>query len=280
MLAVLLTLAVAAPAAGTASDGVRSVTVAVYTKKEAPVEDIQPGEVELKEDGKKRTILGVERDERPMAVALLLDSSAAMGSEYRSTLVDAAMAFWNVLPPEAELTIWTSGGRPSKVVDFGVEPAAAEAVLQQVATGGPNFTLDTIIDASRDLQRKRLKRRYVVIVTDSAIEVSRTLIERTYRAIPRARVTPMVVLVKSGPEAAQTWDTETIFEQMTSGYGGSYDLVLTPQASRKMLRRAAADIANQYLVRYESAAEKPGRPEVKIKRKGVRVRPGLSQIAN
>jgi hypothetical protein len=145
-----------------------------------------------------------------------------------------------------------------------------------------------MIDASRLLRRQRGARRFVVIVTDRRIQINKTLIERTYTMIARARITPLVVLVQSsetrgggfriGGEAG-AWDVETMFEQMADGYGGSYDLVLTPQAAHKMLRRAAADISSQYLVRYESEADKPLRPEVKVKRKDVRVRPGLAELA-
>jgi hypothetical protein len=51
-------------------------------------------------------------------------------------------------------------------------------------------------------------------------------------------------------------------------------------AAQKMLGRVAADISNTYLVRFESEADKPTRPEVKVKRKDTRVRAGLAQIAN
>jgi len=212
-----------------------------------------------------------------------------MGDEYRATLVPAAMTFWSRLPSQARLTIWTCGGKVSHAVDFGVTPEEAEPVLQSVAIGGPIFALDTIIDASRDLRRERNTRRVVVIVTDKRIQANKTLIERTYRIVAQARVTPMVVLVSNsalrgggmriGGEGA-AWDVETVFEQMADGYGGSYDLVLTPLAAQKMLGRVAADISNQYLVRYESESEKPIRPEVKVKRKDVRVRAGLAEIAN
>jgi hypothetical protein len=282
MLTLLLALALSSvPAALQATaEHVREVPVAVYTKKDAPIDDLRAEEVEVKEDGKKRIVVGLERDQRPVDVALILDSSVEMGDQYRATLVAAAMEFWAALPPEARLTVWTCGGKVSHAVDFGVEPAAAEATLQQVAVGGPVFALDTLIDASRHLQKERAKRRVVIIVTDSTIQANKTLIDRTYRAIARTRVTPMVILVKETLNAGQSWDSETIFEQMAKGYGGSYELALTPQASHKWLLRAAADIGSQYLVRYESVAEKPGHPEVKVKRKGIRVRAGLSQIAN
>jgi hypothetical protein len=285
----LLFVALVLLSASTDAVQVREVPVSVYTKEDGPVADLKAEEIEIREDGKKRTVLGVEPDPRPVAVALILDSSEWMEGEYRSTLVPAAMAFWDELPSQARLTVWTCGGKVSHAVDFGVTREEAERVLQSVAVGGPIFALDTIIDASGDLRRERNTRRVVVIVTDKRIQVNKTLIERTYRTVAQARVTPMVVLVSNsatrgggmriGGEAA-SWDTETVFEQMANGYGGSYDLVLTPLAARNMLSRVAADISNQYLVRYESESEKPIRPEVKVKRKDARVRAGLAEIAN
>jgi hypothetical protein len=288
MSTLILALVLASPAPATEVLQ-RKVPVAVYTKDEGPVQDLKVDEIEVKEDGKKRKVLSVEPDSRPVVVALILDSSESMGREYLSSLVPAAMEFWKGLPEEAKLTVWTCGGKVSQVVDFGVEPDVGEATLREVAVGGPIFALDTMIDASRYLRRQRMSRRVVVIVTDRRIQVNKTLIDRTYRIIARARVTPMVVLVQSsevrggglriGGEAGG-WDVETVFEQMADGYGGSYDLVLTPQAAYKMLGRAAADISNQYLVRYESEADKPLRPEVKVERKDVRVRAGLAEIAH
>ena len=198
------------------------------------------------------------------------------------------MEFWKRLPPKARLTIWTCGGKVSHAVDFDTDPESAESTLRMVAVGGPIFALDTIMDASRHLQKQRGARRVVVIVTNKRIQVTQTLIERTSRTLARARVTPMVVLIEGTSKQARgftvggeitSWDVETIFKELAEGYGGSYDLALTPLAARKLLSRVAADIASQYLVRYEGEAEKPSVPEVKIKRKDVRVRAGLSLLA-
>ena len=289
MSALVVALLLSSSPAPAAEVIVREVPVAVYTKKNAPVDDLKVEEIEIKEDKKKRKVLGVEPDTRPAAVALILDSSEWMGAEYRSTLVPAAMEFWERLPPEARLTVWTCGGKVSHAVGFDVERETGEPILQKVAVGGAIFALDTIIDASRHLRRERGARRIVVIVTDKRIQVNKTLIEQTYRTIARARVTPMVVLVSNsatrgggmriGGEGA-SWDVETVFEQMAGGYGGSYELVLTPMAAQKKLDSVAADISSPYLVRYESESPKPIRPEVKVKRKGTRVRAGLAEIAN
>jgi hypothetical protein len=277
MLAMLLALAVAAPAAGAQGDGVRSVTVAVYTKEAAPVEDLRPAELSLEEDGQKRAILAVERDHRPLDVALILDSSSALGPLYRRDLVGAAMDFWKALPEEARLAIWTSGGSSSKIVGFGTDRETGERALEMVAAGGKNYTLDTIIDASRDLRSERAARRVLAIVTNTDVEASRTLIQRVFKVVGRAHVTPMVILVKAGGKPAQNWDTETLFEKLGEGHGGTYEEILTSMAAAKRLGRLAADLGAQYQVRYSSGADQPTFPEVEVERKGVEVRVGVSQ---
>jgi len=277
MVALLLALAVAAPAAEAANDGVRSVTVAVYTKEAAPVEDLNPDELSIKENGRKQAVLGVERDHRPLDVALILDSSAALGPLYRRDLVDAALDFEKALPEEARLAIWTSGGAPSKIVDFGTDFETADRALKMVAAGGKNYTLDTVIEASRDLRGERAARRVLVVVTNTDVEASKTLIQRAFKIVGRTHVTPMVVLIKAGGKPAQTWDSETLFEKLGEGYGGTYEEILTPMAAAKRLGRVATDLGSQYQVRYTSGAEKPTFPEVKIKRKGVEIRAGVSQ---
>jgi Mg-chelatase subunit ChlD len=284
--AVCLILSGAAIVATETTEPVRTVPVAVYTKALKPVEDLAAAEVSLKEDGATRKVLGVERDHERVDIALILDSSASMGNEYRSSLVAAAMAFWEAAPEEARVSVWTSGGRPSKVVDFGTEHAAAEAAISQVAIGGPSFTLDAMIGAARDLQKERGRRRVEIVVTDYSMPATRTLIQSTYRMMAQARVTPMIVLVKTGAVRGgatriggegQSFDNEAIFERMADRYGGSYKLVLTAQASHKLLTEMAADLGSQYRVSYTSNAEQPTRPEVRIKRKDVEVRVGLSE---
>jgi hypothetical protein len=277
MLAVLLALAVAAPAAATVHDGARSVTVAVYTKEASPVEDLGAAEISVKENGEKRAVLKVERDHRPLDVALVVDSSSAIGPLYRRDLVDAAMDFWKALPAEARLAVWTSGGAPSKIVDFGTEPGAGRRALEIVAPGGKNYTLDTIIDASRDLRGERAARRVLAIVTNTDVEASRTLIERTFRVVGHTGVTPMVILIKAGGKPVQGWDSETLFEKLSEGYGGTYEEILTTMAAGKRLGRLALDLGSHYQVRYASDEQAPTFPEVKVDRKGIAVRAGASQ---
>jgi hypothetical protein len=260
---------------------VRDVSVGVSTEDGNTVDDLSAAEFQVKEDGKKRTVLGLARDQRPVDVALVLDSCDLMRGEYRNTLVPAAMDFWRALPEWARLTIWTSGGRAYHAVDFDDEPSDGESRLKKVATGGARHTLDALVQAARDLQEEPLARRVVVVVTGESLPYDKPLIQETVRVIPEARVMPVVILVKTGASTriggrGISWEVEPFFRQMVEGYGGGYDVVTSTLSVGDLLRRTAAELTSQYLVRFESESEHPVRPDVEIERKGVRACVGLA----
>ena len=83
LVALLLALTAAEPA------GVKgAVSVSVIDKSGAMVTDLRADEVSLKEEGQARVVSRVERDARPLALAVLVDSSEAMGKGALQDLAD------------------------------------------------------------------------------------------------------------------------------------------------------------------------------------------------
>jgi hypothetical protein len=283
----LLLVSLATPQAPAGSPVTRSVTIGVYTKKAEPVSDLKPEEVVVTEGGRKPAILGLEPDRRPLEVAIVIDSSAAMVSSYRSDLVAAVVGLWKGLPPETPVAVWTSGP-PSKVVDFGTTLAAAEPLLQSVAPAGKNYAFDAMLDASRELARRPTERRVFVFVGGADIETTRARTAEATQALGQAAATPMLVLVLPGSAAAPiggptsgvslSFDVQGYFERMAATYGGACWVVLSTQAAMKALQEARAGLVAPYRVRYESTAGETAAPKVEVRRKGVKVQVGRTQI--
>jgi hypothetical protein len=96
-----LVLLAAAGASDAASVPItRSVALAVYTKKLLPVAELKAEEIVVSEKGKPRKVLGVEFDQRPLEVAIVVDSGATVAASYRSDIVPAVVEFWKALPRE------------------------------------------------------------------------------------------------------------------------------------------------------------------------------------
>jgi hypothetical protein len=169
-------------------------------------------------------------------------------------------------------------------VDFDAEPPNGESLLQKIATGGIRFTLDTVVEAARDLQEERSGRRIIVVVTGESIPYDKPVIQETVRVIPEARVMPVVILVKSGTSTriggrGISWEVEPFLGQLVKAYGGGFDVVTSALSVSGLLRRTAAELTSQYLVRFESESEHPSRPDVEVGREGVRARAGLAMLA-
>ena len=112
MLAVFL-LGQAAPATAPGTE-VRALTVTLLGEKDQEVTDISAADVALAENGVARDITSFKPDRRPLSVAIIVDTSLAMGSSYRLNVVDAVVGFVARLPEGARYALWTTGVRPTK----------------------------------------------------------------------------------------------------------------------------------------------------------------------
>ncbi len=150
-LAVLL-LGQAAPATAPGTE-VRALTVTLLDEKDQEVTDVSADDVALVENGVSRDITSFKPDRRPLSVAVLVDTSAAVGSAYRLNVVEAVVGLIARLPDGSRYALWTTGDRPTKVVDHTDDRGAAGTALRRVAPQGGNYMLDAFAEASADLKK-------------------------------------------------------------------------------------------------------------------------------
>ena len=70
-----------------------------------------------------------------------------MATLYRLNVLDAVIEFLQRLPPGTKFAVWTTGDRPTKLVDYGDDAAVAERSLRRVIPAGGNTLLDTLVEA-------------------------------------------------------------------------------------------------------------------------------------
>jgi hypothetical protein len=284
MLWLILLTAVGPSQAAASVPLIRSVTVSVYTKKLVPVEDLKAEEVRVSEDKRERKVLGLERDRRPLEVAIVVDSGATVAPSYRSDLVPAVVDFWKALPPDTKVALWSTA--PAKIMDFGGDLAAADTKLRMIAAAGGNYGFDSMTDACKELGRRGAPRRMIVYVGSGSLQASRTGTSALARALGETHVTPMAVLVlpsargsfTGGPsgDAVQAFDVQGYFAQVAKAYHGAYVEALSTLAVAQWLRQFAADLNGQYRVRFESEAGPAGVVNVEVRRKDTKLRVGRS----
>jgi len=277
-LALSVLLAVQAPAAPPATapgTEIRALTVTLVDDKGQEVTDVSAADVALVENGVHRDIASFARDARPLTAAILVDSSAAVSSAYRLNVVDAVVGFVARLPQGARYSIWTTGDRPTKIVDYTDDRAAAGAAMRRVAPQGGNYTLDALAEASVDLAKlaKEGDRRAVIAVTGLGPEFS---YRDKQRAAEEAEARADLFLSVQVDVGGDDFETRTrlsyVLERLATASGGRADQVLSYMALDSALKKLSAHLASGYRLRYATLPElKKRKLELSVARPGTRV---------
>lgn len=263
----------------------RTVVVSITTAKGEPVPGLTPQELVVLENGVAREVTRVELDVRPLDVAVLVDSSAAVGSSYRLNLVEPVLQLLARLPSGSRYTLWTTGDRPTRLVESTGDVAAAAKALRRVAPQGGSTMIDAIVEAAEELKKKEGGRRVLIAVSGMGVEFSN---RDRYQAVERAQAAldqfSAVLFEERGagdPDADPRADSERrlnyehVFSRLADVTGGMLERRLSALAVGGALQGIAQDLRSQYRVRYATLPEVKGRKiEVRVSRPDVTVRVG------
>jgi len=276
-LALSVLLAAQAPAAPRATVGteIRALSVTLVDDKGQEVTDVSAADVALVENGMHRDIASFARDLRPLTAAILVDSSAAVSSSYRLNVVDAVVGLVARLPEAARYSIWTTGDRPTKLVDYTDDRAAAGAALRRVAPQGGNYMLDALAEASVDLAKlaREGDRRAVVAVSGLGPEFSYRDKQRAAEEAEGRADLFVSVQVDAGEG---DFDTRTrlsyALERLATASGGRADQVLSYMALDSALKKLSTYVTSAFRLRYATVPElKKRKLELRVARPGTKV---------
>jgi hypothetical protein len=250
----------------------RTLSFIAVDPKGHPEDGLQPEEVAVLEDGVARIVSKVEPDTRPLTVALLADTSESIGTSFRLDVIDGLSRLLRGLPQGTQFSVWVTGDRPRKVMDFGEDVPAALEALKKVFPQGGNTLLDAIPEASRDLKKQEGARSAVVIVTGIGQDFSN---RDQYRAVEdslRNATWFMAVEFETGPTEFETRARyDYTLGSLTAKTGGVYERLLSPTGAGDALGRVLAALRSTYRVSYASAGGNPKKLAVVVARPGVRV---------
>ena len=156
-----------------------------------------------------------------------MDTSAAVGASYRLNVVDAVTGLVTRLPDGARYALWTTGDRPTKVLDYTDDREAAANALRRVAPQGGNYMLDAVGEASADLKKlaREGDRTAVVVVTVTGPEFS---YRDKYRAAEEAERNAdlfLSVQVDSGEADFEVRaNLSYVLDRLAKATGGRYDV--------------------------------------------------------
>jgi hypothetical protein len=273
ILAALL-LGQAAPATAPGTE-VRALTVTLLDEKEASPVAVSAKDVALLENGVARDIVSFKPDPRPLSVAILVDSSAALGSAFRLNLVEAVTGLVARLPEGTRYAVWTTGDRPEKIVDYTTDKAEAGKALRLVAPRGGNYMLDGLAEASTDLKKlaREGDRSAVVAVTGTGVEFS---YRDKYRAADEAEKSGALFLLLQIDAGDADFDTRAnlgyVFDRLARTSGGVHETILTAMGTDPVLRRVSGYLQAGYRLTYATVSDlKKRKLDLSVARPGTKV---------
>jgi VWFA-related protein len=276
MSALALTLLLAqGPAAAASGAEIRALTVTLVDDKGQEVADVSAEDVALVENGVQRDIASWKRDERPLVVAVLVDTSAATASAYRLNVVDAVLGLVGRLPSGTRYAIWTTGDRPTKLVDYTDDRAAAGTPLRRVAPQGGNYMLDALAEATADMNKlaKEGERRAVVAVTGVGPEFS--YLDKQTAAEKAEGKADLFLSVQVDPSAGDEDARQRLaytLDRLASQSGGRDEQVLSYMALDGGLKKLSATLVSAYRLRYASVPDlKKRKLQLTVARPGTKV---------
>jgi von Willebrand factor type A domain len=232
----------------------RSVYVSALDQGGAPVADLQPRDVIVREDKVTREVLNITPAAQPMQLAVLIDNSQAAEPyirDYRAALTD----FLNGIAADPsgtrhEVSLITIAERPTINTDYTTDLAQLTKGAQRIFSmpGSGTYLLDAIMEVCKGFKTREASRPVIVALTSEGPELS----DRHYTTVLeplRESGAAFHVLVIGRPRNNDE-DRSVVLSQGTSDTGGRYDTVLASSALPMRMKQVAAELTHQFRVTY------------------------------
>jgi VWFA-related protein len=270
LIAALLLQAQPAPSPGAE---VRTLTASIVDDKGAPVSGLARNDVAVLENGVAREVASVDPDTRALALALLVDTSQEIASDFRLHVVDALAEFLQRLPEGTRFTVWATGDRPTKLTDLGDDvPAAVKALRRAFLTGG-NTLLDALVEATKDLKKEEGSRTAVVVVSGLTTNFgNRDRFASAREARNNADLFLAVQYQEGSADNEARTDYGYVLETLTRQTGGLFEEPISSMGVGTALQRLTSFLRSRYQIRYATLSGlKDRKIQVQVARPGAKV---------
>lgn len=266
-----------------------SVDVTVNDMQRRLVTDLERDDFVVFEDNRPQEITLFQRSGVPLAVSLLLDTSASM-QDRLAFAQDAAIGFVDALRPVDVASVVDFDSRVEVVQGLTGDLAALRTAIRRPTAGGSTALYNALYVALRELDRQtagsdaQLRRRAIVLLSDGEDTSSLMTFEEVLEATVRSGTAVYAIGLGSGWGAPGASRSERMgqynLRRLAQQTGGRAFFPLQAHELRSVYREILDELSNQYTLAYESTNKRRNgeyrRIAVRVQRPGVttRARPG------
>ena len=240
-----------------------SLNVTVIDQKQHYLTDLDSKDFSIFEDGAKQEITYFNRTTLPIALSLLLDTSASMESRM-TTAQDAAIGFAKKLRPQDLAQVVDFDTRVEILQNFTTDAAALETAIRGTTAGGSTSMYNALYISLKELVKVQAKsdddvrRRAVVLLSDGEDTSSLVTFEEVLDLAKRSATTIYAIGLQSKESSISKGfrEAEFVLRQLAQETGGRAFFVQRPEDLSGIYGEIANELASQYVLGYASTNPK------------------------
>jgi len=236
-----------------------SLSITAIDARNRYVTDLEASDFSIYEDGIRQDVTFFNRHEQPIALSLLLDSSASMEDKL-PTLQTAATNFVKRLRPHDMAQVIDFDSRVEIRQAFSGDHVALERAIGEIAAGGSTSLHNAVYIALRELQKVRaasvedVRRQALVLFSDGQDTSSLVTFEELLDLAKRSE-TSIYAIALRGVAPVQTQgfrEAEYVMRTLAQETGGRAFFPARVEDLAGVYAQIADELASQYGLAYSS----------------------------
>ena len=240
-----------------------SLNITVLDQQQHYLTDLESRDFTILEDGARQDITYFNRMSLPIALSLLIDTSASM--EQRLTIAqDAAIGFAKKLRPQDLAQVVDFDTRVEVLQGFTADTTALETAIRNTQAGGSTAMFNALYISLKELAKIRprteddVHRRAVVVLSDGEDTSSLVTYDEVLDLAKRSATTIYAIGLQSRDNGLSKGfkEAEYVLRQLATETGGRAFFPQRAEDLAGIYGVIADELASQYVIGYASSNQK------------------------
>ena len=226
------------------------------------VTDLNQEDFEVYEDGALQTITLFNREQQPIALAVLLDTSASM-DERLATAQEAAVGFAKRLKPKDAMEVIDFNSQPHILQTFTSDQGALEKAIRSTTANGSTALYNAVYISLKELKKVKaasadeIRRQAIVLLSDGDDTSSLIEFEEVLDLAKRSETAIYSIGLRQGEIGRREFkEAEFVLKQLANETGGRAYFVTDARELPKIYQAIWDELSSQYSIAYSSSNPK------------------------
>ena len=236
-----------------------SVTVTVTDASGRYITDLEQNEFEIYEDRIQQELTFFTRSQLPIALALLIDTSASMERRMQ-TAQEAAIGFAYRLRPQDLASVIDFDSRVNILEDFTNDGARLERAIRRTAAGGSTSLHNAVYISLKELSKVRartpdeIRRQSIVVLSDGEDTSSLVGFTEVLELAKRSETATYAIGLRTqgDPRRREFQEAEYVLRQLARETGGRAVFPDSIGELTSIYDQIADELSSQYTIGYAS----------------------------